>query len=571
MWVDFWRSLTNDSVQYLPYQTALAQFPDIPVEDCRKAVQYVGPDGRLSGAAAVARLTADVSGYQWIARVYGLPGFAPVMEFLYRTVAAHRNAGYRITRALWGERVERPTYHKASALFTRALAFIYMIAFASFGMQVRGLIGSNGILPVSMYLQMATSELGSSAHWRLPTVFWWARGDFALLSIAWGGVALAAVAIVARAHSGWQRGIFAILFLYYLSIVSAGQIFMSYQWDLLLLECGFLAIFLKPSLPRVWLYQWLLFRLMFESGLVKLLSHDPSWHSLTALSVHYETQPLPTVIGWFASQGPLWFQKLSAVFLFVVELGLPFLMFGPRRLKQIAAWGTVALQCLIFATGNYTFFNLLAIALCVFLFDDASFARKGRYQPLAPARANRFASAALFSSIMIVSCTELAAMFGTVPVELDRVVQAEMPLGVVNSYGLFASMTTTRPEIEIEGSNDGTNWQPYVFRYKAGPLNRAPGWVAPFQPRLDWQMWFAALGNFRENPWLTRFLLQLLQGSKPVLALLERDPFGGVPPQHIRAMLYQYRFTSFEEKRRTGNWWKRELMGAYFPPVSLKH
>ncbi|MEP6715529.1 MAG: lipase maturation factor family protein [Terriglobia bacterium] len=569
MWIDFWRSLTGDSVEYAPYQTALARFPEIPIEDCRKGVQWVDGAERLSGAAAVARLSEGISGYEWISRIYRVPGLGALMDLLYRMVAANRNAGYRITRALWGPRVERPSYGRASAIFSRALAFIYLIAFASFGTQVRGLIGSNGILPVSTYLQMATRELGAAAHWRLPTIFWWANSDFALLSIAWGGVALSAMAILARPHSVWQRGIFAVLFAYYLSIVSGGQIFMSYQWDLLLLECGFLVIFLKPSLVRVWLFQWLLFRLMLESGLVKLLSHDLSWHTLTALAVHYETQPLPTVPGWFAEQAPLWFHKVSAVFLFVVELGLPFLMFGPRRLKQIAAAGTITLQCLIFATGNYTFFNLLTMALCLFLLDDSFFGR--REVVTAPVRSNRWVSAALFLFIMAVSSTELAAMFGPVPRELDRMVEAQASFGLVNSYGLFAAMTTTRREIEIEGSNDEVNWQPYVFRYKPGPLNRAPGWVAPFQPRLDWQMWFAALGNFRENPWLARFLLELLEGSKPVLALLERDPFGGVPPQHIRAQLYRYSFTSFGEERRTGNWWKRELLGTYLPPVSLRH
>jgi hypothetical protein len=309
---------------------------------------------------------------------------------------------------------------------------------------------------------------------------------------------------------------------------------------------------------------------MFESGIVKLSSHDPTWHNLTALSFHYQTQPLPTVFAWFAARLPMWCQRASTAMVFVVELALPFLIFGPRRLKHVAAFGFIALQLLILLTGNYTFFNVLAIALCLFLFDDASFAFRKKYAAPPPAWSNRFVSAALLLFVMTASCIELAQMFGAPRTELDSILQVEEPYGLVNQYGLFAVMTTTRPEIEIEGSNDGRNWQPYIFRYKAGPLNRAPGWVAPFQPRLDWQMWFAALSGYRDNPWFVRFLLQLLQGSRPVLALLERDPFGGVPPRHIRAMVYEYRFTSIEELRRTGNWWKRELKGAYFPPVSLK-
>lgn len=571
MWVDFWRGLTGDGVDYVPCQAAADRFPDIPAENLRRAIHYITPDGTSSGAEAVAQLLSRVSGYEWMLRVYRIvPGFAALAEFVYRFVARHRNAGYGITRALWGDRVERPTYRMASSLFARALAFIYMIAFASFGMQVRGLIGADGILPVKMYLQYAVAQLGSSAHWRVPTLFWWTQSDFGLLSIAWGGVALAAIATIARPHSGWQRSIFAILFVYYLSIVSAGQIFMSYQWDLLLLEAGFLAIFLRPSLPRVWLFQWLLIRLMLQSGLVKLLSHDPNWRNLTALDFHYWTQPLPTFIAWYMAQLPEWFQKASVLFTFAVELGLPFLMFGPRRLKQVAAFGVIALQILILLTGNYTFFNFLAIALCLFMFDDAFFAGKKRYVPVPPAWSNRFVSAALLPFIMAVSCIELMAMYGPAPAALDRIVEAQAPFNLVNSYGLFAVMTTSRSEIRIEGSIDGEHWQPYVFRYKAGPLNRAPGWVAPFQPRLDWQMWFAALGNYRENPWFLRFVLRLLEGSKPVLALLERDPFGGVPPKHIRAMVDDYRFTTWDERRKTGDWWKQEPKGTYFPAVSLK-
>ncbi|HVW84875.1 MAG TPA: lipase maturation factor family protein, partial [Bryobacteraceae bacterium] len=381
IWVEFWRSLTGDRVEYVAAEA--------PID----AVRYTTSDSEYRGAGAVAHLLSGVSGYEWMLRLYGIfPGLA---EFLYRLVARRRNAAYWLTRALWGERVERPTYYAATSIFSRVFAFLCLIAFASFGMQVRGLIGSSGILPISMYLRIATTQFGSSAVWRVPTIFWWAHSDFALLSITWGGVALAAIATIARAHSKWQKIIFAILFVYYLSIVSAGQIFMSYQWDLLLVETAFLAIFLRPALPRVWLFQWLLFRLMFESGMVKLLSHDPSWRNLTALSFHYETQPLPTVFAWYVRQAPLWFHQASTAMVFVIELVLPFLIFGPRRMKQVAAFGFIALQLLILITGNYTYFNLLAIALCLFLFDDAYFA--GRKKPIAvtPAIPNRFVSAAL--------------------------------------------------------------------------------------------------------------------------------------------------------------------------------
>ena len=573
MWTEFWQSLTGDRVEYVPFQSAAERFPDVPEEEFRGAVQYITPTLRLQGAEAVAKLLADVPGYGWMDSLYrAAPGFAILADALYGFVAKHRNLAHRVTKALWGERVVRPLYHEASAIFSKALSFIYLIAFASFGMQLRGLVGAQGILPAATYFRFAIAQLGSAAYWRVPSLFWWSHSDFAMLSIAWGGVALAAISILAKPHSGWQKLIFGILFVYYLSIVSAGQIFMGYQWDLLLLEAGFLAIFLRPARPRVWLPQWLLFRLLFESGLVKLLSGDPSWRGLTALTAHYETQPLPTALAWVAQQLPGWFQRFSTGAVLAIELVLPFLIFGPRKLKQSAAFGVLGLQVLIFATGNYTFFNLLTMALCLFLFDDAFFAglRKKAYRAGTPGRANLMVSGVLITVVMALSFIGIGGMFGVSTPQLTEVAETVAPFGIVNQYGLFAVMTTKRPEVEVEGSLDGEHWLPYTFRYKAGPLNRLPGWVAPFQPRLDWQMWFAALGSFRQNPWFVRFMISLLEGSKPVLALLERDPFGGRPPAKVRALVYEYHFTGFGEWRKTGNWWKRELKGTYFPPVGLK-
>jgi len=476
-------------------------------------------------------------------------------------VAGHRNAD------------SRPSYRIASSLFSRALALIYCIAFASFGRQVRGLIGAQGILPVTDFLAEAARQLGPSRFWQAPTLCWWANSDRALESIAWGGAVLGCVAAIVRPHSSGQKAAFAVLFVFYLSIVTGGQIFMGYQWDYLLLEAGFLAIFLKPAYTRVWLFRWLLFRLMFESGAVKLLSGDHSWRNLTALAVHYETQPLPTPVAWYVMQAPLWFHRVSVASVFFVELILPFLMFGPRRCKQIAALGTALFQVLILLTGNYTFFNLLTIALCLFLLDDKLLSRwfGNKLVRQEPRPSNRYVSAVLAAFLMVLSLPQLAGMFGIdPPVSVGRALSLASPFGVVNSYGLFATMTTTRPEISVEGSNDATEWQPYLFPYKPGPLNRAPGWAAPFQPRLDWQMWFAALGSYRENPWLLRFMLRLLEGSPPVLQLIEQNPFPGRPPKYIRAMVYRYRFTTIDERRRTGNWWQHESPGTYFPPVSLR-
>ncbi len=587
IWVGYWKELTGDKVEYVPYQTDAGRFPDVPVSEFQKAVQLFEGGSRYSGAEAVFHLLASrPAATGWALRLYQLvPGVALITEALYRFIAAHRNAAWRVTRALWGTQVRPPQYTVASSLFARAIALIYLFAFASFGRQVRGLIGAQGIQPVTEFFTEVVRQLGPHSFWRVPTLFWWIRSEFGLESIVWGGAVIAGVAAIGRPHTSGQKAAFVLLFIYYLSIVNAGQIFMSYQWDFLLLEAGFLAIFLKPSFIRVWLFRWLLFRLMFESGAVKLLSHDPLWRNLTALAVHYQTQPLPTPIAWYMFQAPLWLQQASTALVFVVELGLPLLMFGPRRLKQIAAFGTIGLQILIFLTGNYTFFNLLAIALCLFLLDDQFFKRSNMpnlEKPLPAASSsrrtkpvvtysNRHVSQALFVLVMILSITGLAGMFEIrLPAFVYAAISPAAPFGIVNQYGLFATMTPSRPEISIEGSNDSVDWQPYIFPYKPGPLNRAPGWVEPMQPRLDWQMWFAALGNYRENPWLLRFMMRLLQGSPPVLDLLERNPFAGKPPKYIRAMVYDYRFTTFEERRQTGNWWKRELKGAYFPPISLR-
>jgi predicted DCC family thiol-disulfide oxidoreductase YuxK len=573
MWVGYWEALTGGRVEYVPYQTAARRFRDVPESEFRRSIQLFERGQRYSAAEAVARLVASRPDGAWALWAYRhIPGLAALAEFLYRFVAAHRDAGYRITRVLWGATPRPATYRVASSWFARAIALIYLIAFVSFGRQVRGLIGAQGIQPVTEYFAEIVRQFGSAGFWQTPTLFWWVHSDFGLESIVWGGAVVAGVAAIGRPHTSGQKAALVLLFIYYLSVVNAGQIFMGYQWDYLLLEAGFLAIFLKPVFTRVWLFRWLLFRLMFESGSVKLLSHDLSWRSLTALAVHYQTQPLPTPLAWYMMQAPLWFHKASTVCVFVVELGLPFFMFGPRRLKQIAAAGTIGFQTLILLTGNYTFFNLLTIALCLFLLDDALLTRKPNPAVTAhPLHANRYVSAVLFIFVMAISLTGLAGMFGLrVPASVSAAIAPAAPFGIVNQYGLFANMTTTRPEISIEGSNDGMDWQAYTFKDKPGPLNRAPTWVAPMQPRLDWQMWFAALGNYRENPWLLRFMMRLLQGSTPVLELLDQNPFGGKPPRYVRAVIYDYRFTNFAERRQTGNWWQRELKGTYFPPISLR-
>ena len=370
----------------------------------------------------------------------------------------------------------------------------------------------------------------------------------------------------------FERAGLAILFVLYLSLSAAGQDFLSFQWDSLLIEAGFLAIFLGNVRVVVWLFRWLLFRLMFLSGAVKLLSHDKTWRDLSAMSYHYWTQPLPNRISWFMAQLPLTFQRMSTAFVLGVELGIPFLIFAPRRLRIFGAKWLLILQVLIFLTGNYTFFNLLAMAMCVFLFDDRSF--EGwlkRKETKASTKPERLMVALVTALVLTIGLARMIETFSGEAVEpLHTIVKYTAPLEIVNSYGLFATMTTGRPEIIVEGSMDGETWKAYSFSYKPGDLARAPRWVEPHQPRLDWQMWFAALGNYRENPWFVNFAVKLLEGSAEVRGLLEADPFGGRAPRYVRAVLYDYSFTDAEERRRTGNWWKREAKGLYLPAVGLK-
>jgi hypothetical protein len=320
---------------------------------------------------------------------------------------------------------------------------------------------------------------------------------------------------------------------------------------------------------------------------------------LTALTFHYETQPLPTWIGWYAHQLPLWAQKASAATMFGIELFVPLLIFASRRLRRFACLALVFLQVLILLTGNYCFFNLLTLALCVLLLDDAALrallptslsgalALSGRASSrpqISPADGARedvrpsvrkwpIQFTVPLAAIAIVTSLLQFSMAFRLHVPWPRPLVATYgwlePFRSFNSYGLFAVMTTARPEIIIEGSENGFTWRAYEFKYKPGDVKRRPGFVAPHQPRLDWQMWFAALSSYRQNPWIVDFCVRLLQGSRPVLGLLERNPFPNAPPRYIRAMVYDYRFTDFATRRKTGAWWHRQEKGEYLPAFSL--
>jgi predicted DCC family thiol-disulfide oxidoreductase YuxK len=602
LWVRRWQCASGERVEYLPYQDpqVAARFPEIPRERFTSAVHLIQPDGTaFSAGEAVFRSLAFHPHQRWLLDLYQhSPMFARTTEWSYAFVARHRQWFSLLTRLLWGQHIEPPSFKLVRWFFLRSLGIIYLVAFVSLWMQITGLVGSYGIVPAAITLktvdqQLTAAKIGWNRYHVFPTLCWFSASDGFLKFQCAAGTLLAVLLILGIAPAPCLF----LLWLIYLSLTTVGDVFLGFQWDNLLLETGFLAIFFAPFqwLPRrpsreappsrvvLWLLRWLLFRLIFESGCVKLLSHDPTWRSLTALNFHYQTQPLPTWIGWYAGQLPGWFQKGSVLVIFGIELALPFLIFVPRRPRRFACAAFTLLQLLIMLTGNYGFFNLLTITLCLTLLDDAWLQkyipakwRNVSLNPQAPIPSTRrWPIQVTVPLTAIVLCASFVQFFGLLRVYIPgpgpvvAVYRWLMPLRTFNSYGLFAVMTTTRREIIVEGSNNGLSWEPYVFKYKPGDLRQRPGLVGTYMPRLDWQMWFAALGNYRQNPWFMNFCTRLLQGSPQVLALLEKNPFPNAPPRFVRAMIYEYHFTDNATRRKTGMWWRREFKGVYLRPTSL--
>jgi predicted DCC family thiol-disulfide oxidoreductase YuxK len=578
-WARYWSRLTGDSVCYRPYQEVAAQYPEIPLADFQRAVQFIAPDGQRASAAEASFLTLQHARGKgiWLALYRRLPGFAAVAELAYAFMAAHRSVFYRISLFLWGRDLAPPRYELVSFLFLRLFGLIYLSAFTSFGVQALGLIGSHGILPLADLIDSIGAHFGPERFYLMPMLFWWNASDVTIQGVCWVGAGLSVLLI----FNVLPRLSLLLLYLLYLSLLYGGQDFMTYQWDTFLLEGGFLALLLSFAItPGIWLQRWLLFRFLFMSGMVKLLSGDPNWRNLSALSFHFFTQPLPTPVAWYAAHLPASVLTALTAGTFFVELLLPFLIFCPRRLRFFAAFGILLLQSCISLTGNYNWFNLQTMLLCLLLFDDAALQKIvprrliGRL-PLAahvnaPPRPVSVVTGALALLIVFCSLVQMDARFGGSPPALaqaiDRVIE---PLHIVSAYGLFAVMTTQRDEIVIEGSYDNVDWHEYEFRYKPGDLARRPLWNIPHQPRLDWQMWFAALEDPRRLRWFAGFLERILQNEPAVTALMERNPFPDKPPLYVRALFYEYTYSGTDEKAK-GQWWRRRLLGMYFPVVQLK-
>ncbi|HEY4595272.1 MAG TPA: lipase maturation factor family protein [Thermoanaerobaculia bacterium] len=469
-------------------------------------------------------------------------------------------------------------------IFLRCLGLIFFSAFYSLAFQIRGLIGPRGLLPAGAWLeQVARAIPGLSRFWRVPTLLWLDSSNPALMALVWGGL-IASVLLVLNV---WPRVTIAVCLVTFVSFIAAAQDFASYQSDGMLLEAGFLSLFFAPrgvwpglgaahppSPASLFLLRWEWFRIYFESGVVKLLSGEVQWRDLTAMDHYYENGPLPSWPGWYVQQNlPHGFHAATAGLTLLLELVVVWMAWLPRRFRIACFLIVTPFQIGIILTANYAFLNYLVLVLGFLLLDDRALARLGLPVPAAvearPAprwrvRWGGIAAAVALVWIFYSTVITYVPSAGLLAAPARLIAQFR----IANQYGLFAVMTRARYEIEFQGSRDGVTWVPYPFRYKPQDLMERPGIYAPYQPRFDWNLWFASLGSWQENPWVVVTEVRLLEGSPDVLALFRRDPFAGKPPQRVRAVLWQYWFTTAAEKRRTGAWWKRQLLGEYAPETN---
>ncbi|XP_018403720.1 PREDICTED: lipase maturation factor 2-like [Cyphomyrmex costatus] len=569
-------------------------------------------------------------------------------------------------------------------LFLRGICIIYLFAFLSFYVQIPGLYGDNGILPARTQVDLKGRPTLLNKIKQKPTFLWFApylglNVDYMLDVLSLLGAILSFAGFVSQKFC--LAPVFAGLWLLYYSLYQIGQTFMFFQWDVLLLEVGFLCIFVAPlwhayrgnpsDHVTLWAVRWLLFRLLFSSGVVKLTSGCPIWWKLDALSIHFESQCIPTALAWYAHHLPTWLLRLFTVAANVIELAVPLLFFFPnRKVRVIAFYLQILLQVCIIATGNYNFFNFLTICLCISLLDDQFFYKRksknnkshiknylstlitilvyggimyGAYiyyglkimdnwtiesnitftqqqfsyilyhvvifsiyiglasfaLTLVPIIISVFytkemhkltdkliamliallyvLSIACIFAISVVPYSSLSKLFNSTMIDhLTRLHSKVDHFHITNSYGLFRRMTGVngRPEVVIEGSDSIEGpWKEYEFLYKPGNVNNSLPFVAPHQPRLDWQMWFAALGTYHQNPWLMSLAYRLLSGQPEVLALMNtvENPFRNRPPKYVRASLYHYHYASWSQTSNTRVWWTRERIGEYFPIFSQSH
>jgi hypothetical protein len=487
-------------------------------------------------------------------------------------------------------------------IFLRALGLIYYSAFFSLVFQIRGLIGPHGILPAGEYLPALAERFGNTGYWYAPTLLWFSSSSHVLMGICWAGM-IASVLLVLNL---WPRGMLAVCFVCFLSFVSAAQDFSAYQSDGMLLEAGFIAMFFAPpgwrpgwgeasppSRASLFLMIWEGFRIYFESGVAKIVGGDPEWRNFTALDEYYQNGPLPTWIGWHMQHLPRWFHAATAFVTLALELGLAWMMFLPRRFRILCFFVVTIWQMGIILSANYTFLNYLVLALGFLLLDDRFVRRflpqrwKDRFaenreakrleaehgvrdwrQKLRPqlAALKLAATAVMLTWIFYATVAEMVWMVKPLPLPTTPV-SALDPFRIANRYGLFAVMTRGRYEIEFQGSDDGQTWLVYPFRFKPQDPAKPPGIYAPYQPRFDWNLWFASLSSWRQEPIVVRTEQSLLRGDADVLLLFAGNPFPHAPPRQVRAVVWQYWFTTPTEKRSQGTWWRRRQLGLYAPTL----
>jgi lipase maturation factor 1 len=481
-------------------------------------------------------------------------------------------------------------------VFLRAMGAIYFSAFLALAFQIRGMIGAQGILPASEYLEKVRT-LGALRLWYAPTVLWWGSGNHALMALAWVGL-VASLLVVANVA---PRISLAICFVCFMSFIAVSQDFGQYQSDGMLLEAGFLSLFVAPgglwpgwgrkslAIRAAWfLLLWEWFRIYFESGAVKLLSGDPTWRNLTAMYEYYQNGPLPTWIGWYLQHLPWWFQKATAGATLGMELVLVWMAFLPRRWRIACFCIVTGWQAVVIATANYAFLNYLVLVLAVLLLHDETLRRfvparwrngieaedesaAANSQPMKPLKGLSGVSVAItavmLTWIAYATTVEMVWMcWREAPLPSSPVAALE-PLRIANQYGLFAVMTPHRYEIEFQGSNDGKTWTPYMFRFKPQDVSERPGIYAPYQPRFDWNLWFASLTTWQSAMIVPLTEERLLEGDQDVLYLFRGNAFPAAPPKFVRAVLWQYWFSTPEEKRIQGVWWTRKLLGTYAPTI----
>jgi len=489
-------------------------------------------------------------------------------------------------------------------IFLRALGCIYFSAFFSLVFQIRGLIGPQGILPAGEYLQAVARSFGyARGLWFAPTLFWLSSGPHMLIAVSWVGM-IASLLLVLNV---WPRGSLLACFLCFLSFVTAAQDFSGYQSDGMLLEAGFIALFFAPagfrpglgaasppSRASLFLLQWEWFRIYFESGVAKIAGGDPEWRQYTAMDEYYQNGPLPTWIGWYVQHLPHWFHAATVFATLALELGLVWMLFLPRRWRIVCFLIVTPWEVGVILTANYTFLNYLVLALGFLLLEDRILLRflpqkwkklfeapgsstdaqeleqSGSQAPRGFSRhfdtLKLYLAGIFLTWIFYATTAELLWMFSTVPLPTTPIETLE-PFRIANRYGLFGIMTRGRYEIEFQGSDDGKTWVAYPFRYKPQDINKPPGIYAPYQPRFDWNLWFASLGSWRDYSIVPKTEVRLLSNDRDVLDLFANNPFPKKPPHQVRAVIWQYWFTTMPEKRAQGLWWRRQFLGLYAPAI----